>query len=65
MQWSRLQGQEVLPWQSAVAGSASGAVAAAVTTPLDVAKTHIMLAKVLCVFIYFNVNIINLFMHSL
>ena len=32
-------------WESGLAGSVSGAVAAAVTTPLDVLKTRLMLAK--------------------
>ena len=34
------------PWQGAVCGACAGAVAAALTTPLDVAKTRVMLAKV-------------------
>lgn len=38
-------GRIVEPWQSAVCGSASGAAAALLTTPLDVAKTRIMLAE--------------------
>ncbi|GAA53438.1 S-adenosylmethionine mitochondrial carrier protein [Clonorchis sinensis] len=33
-------------WQSALCGSLSGAIAGALTTPLDVAKTRIMLAEV-------------------
>ena len=36
---------EVSPAVSALCGSAAGAVAAAATTPLDVAKTRIMLAE--------------------
>ena len=34
--------------QSAVCGSLSGAIAAAVTTPLDVIKTRLMLGAVSC-----------------
>lgn len=33
------------PWQGSVCGAVSGGISAAVTTPLDVAKTRIMLAK--------------------
>ncbi len=36
---------EAAPWQSALCGAAAGGVSAAATTPLDVAKTRIMLAK--------------------
>ncbi|XP_055338138.1 S-adenosylmethionine mitochondrial carrier protein-like [Paramacrobiotus metropolitanus] len=39
------QEQDIFAWQSAVCGSVAGAVAAAATTPLDVAKTRIMLAE--------------------
>jgi len=39
------QGRETSPWQGALCGSVSGAFAAAVTTPLDVAKTRIMLGQ--------------------
>ena len=41
--WAGHQGYSVLPWQSAVCGSATGALAAAITTPLDVCKTRLML----------------------
>lgn len=41
--WASYQGSETNPVQGAVCGSAAGAVAAAITTPLDVAKTRIML----------------------
>ncbi|XP_064605616.1 mitochondrial S-adenosylmethionine carrier protein-like isoform X2 [Liolophura sinensis] len=43
--WSDTQGHPVLPWQSSVCGAVSGGLAAGITTPLDVAKTRIMLAK--------------------
>ncbi|KAM8759289.1 mitochondrial S-adenosylmethionine carrier protein isoform 2-T2 [Rhynchonycteris naso] len=43
--WSRRQERAVDSWQSAVCGAFAGALAAAITTPLDVAKTRIMLAK--------------------
>lgn len=39
------QGSPVQPWQSSLCGAIAGGIAAASTTPLDVAKTRIMLAK--------------------
>ncbi|GCB73520.1 hypothetical protein scyTo_0002600 [Scyliorhinus torazame] len=43
--WSWKQNHAVDSWQAAVCGAFSGAFAAVVTTPLDVAKTRIMLAE--------------------
>jgi len=46
--WSRRQNRDVSPWQSSICGAVSGGIAAAVTTPLDVAKTRIILANKTC-----------------
>lgn len=43
--WSNKQGRPVDPWQSSICGAFSGALASGITTPLDVAKTRIMLAE--------------------
>ncbi len=43
--WQRRQSHPLAAWQSSVCGAAAGALAAASTTPLDVAKTRIMLAE--------------------
>ncbi|XP_033731348.1 S-adenosylmethionine mitochondrial carrier protein-like [Pecten maximus] len=45
LRWSTYQGKAVDPWQSALCGAMAGCVGAGITTPLDVAKTRIMLAK--------------------
>ncbi|XP_046547621.1 S-adenosylmethionine mitochondrial carrier protein-like [Haliotis rubra] len=45
MKWSSHTGRPIEAWQSAVCGAAAGGLSAGVTTPLDVAKTRIMLAK--------------------
>lgn len=42
--WSTSQGQQVNPLQGALCGSIAGGFAAAVTTPLDLLKTRIMLS---------------------
>ena len=46
MKWSVMQQSPVQPWQSSLCGAFAGGFSAAVTTPLDVAKTRIMLAPV-------------------
>eukprot|EP00440_Ansanella_granifera_P046521 gb/GFBE01050380.1/.p1 GENE.gb/GFBE01050380.1/~~gb/GFBE01050380.1/.p1 ORF type:complete len:278 (+),score=77.55 gb/GFBE01050380.1/:1-834(+) len=44
--WAAWQGKETNPVQGAACGSVAGAIAGGLTTPLDVAKTRIMLEKV-------------------
>jgi len=46
--WShrlKKEGKTLTPFQGAICGSIGGGIAAAITTPLDVAKTRIMLGK--------------------
>jgi len=43
--WASWQGEETTPVQGAACGSVAGAIAGASTTPLDVAKTRIMLEQ--------------------
>lgn len=40
-----VSGEGILAWESGLAGSAAGAIAAGITTPLDVLKTRMMLAR--------------------
>ena len=42
--WKRNQNAPLAAWQSSLCGALAGGISAAVTTPLDVAKTRIMLA---------------------
>jgi solute carrier family 25 S-adenosylmethionine transporter 26 len=42
-EWAQHQGKEITPLQGAACGSFAGCIAAAITTPLDVASTRIML----------------------
>lgn len=43
--WGRYQGRDVTSYQAAICGSISGGIAAAITTPLDVIKTRLMIGK--------------------
>nr|CAD7572184.1 unnamed protein product [Timema californicum] len=43
--WGRWQRTDLYVWQGALCGAVAGGISAAVTTPLDVAKTRIMLAE--------------------
>lgn len=43
--WRNASGDNLQPWQGALCGSVSGAIAAALTIPMDVVKTRIMLSQ--------------------
>jgi solute carrier family 25 S-adenosylmethionine transporter 26 len=43
--WSEKSGQPITAWQSSVCGAVAGGTSAAITTPLDVVKTRIILAE--------------------
>ena len=43
--WTQHQGYPLDAWQSSVCGGLAGSFSGAITTPLDVAKTRIMLAE--------------------
>jgi len=45
VEWGQVQGHETSPLQAAACGSVSGGIAAAITTPLDVVKTRLMLGS--------------------
>ncbi|XP_022085246.1 S-adenosylmethionine mitochondrial carrier protein-like isoform X1 [Acanthaster planci] len=44
VRWGQWQGRPVDAWQSSICGAVAGGISAGVTTPLDVAKTRIILA---------------------
>ncbi|XP_076337706.1 mitochondrial S-adenosylmethionine carrier protein isoform X2 [Tachypleus tridentatus] len=43
--WSDHRGQYLASWQSSICGALAGGISSGITTPLDVAKTRIMLAE--------------------
>jgi len=53
-EWENYCDVKIMPVQSAFCGSISGGIAAAITTPLDVIKTRLMLGKDADGFIYEN-----------
>lgn len=44
LNWTEFTGTTLTPWSVAICGAIAGGISAAITTPLDVAKTRIMLA---------------------
>jgi len=44
LKWSEFKKENIVAWEGCVCGAVAGSVAAAVTTPLDVAKTRLMTA---------------------
>lgn len=45
LMWSKKTGEPITAWQSSICGAVAGGTSAAITTPLDVVKTRIMLAE--------------------
>lgn len=45
LNWNDATGLPLTPWSVAFCGAAAGGISAAITTPLDVAKTRVMLAE--------------------
>jgi len=45
IEWGRYEGEDTTSYQAAICGSISGGIAAAITTPLDVIKTRLMIGK--------------------